>query len=131
MLGTFAVESGKTFAAVVFMGASAKIKYGSTDQDITADGRLKWEVQAAVTFFNEFGMRPQAEVIAVTIASASDPAAGIPMGSPVELADFKLGFTQAELREKNGQAGIRGGKPYFQASAVRAVRPVMAGKSDG
>jgi hypothetical protein len=119
MLGTFAVDTGKTFTTALLMASQPKTRFGTSDQDTTSQGIPKWEAQVAVSFAAEFGMPAAADVIKVTIASPSDPASGIAPGTAVDLQDLRVGYTVAE---KNEKGGIRGGRPYFGASGIRAAR---------
>ena len=121
---TYAINTRQTSAAALFMGCAPKTKFGTQDQDHAADGRAKWDAQVAVTYLAEPGQRVQAEVINVTVVSDQDPAAALTPGLPVELVDLRLGVSSPQTRD-NGQ-GVRGGKPYWMASAVRqltAARP--------
>jgi hypothetical protein len=134
MPGTFVIDTGRTFAAALIMASAPKLKFGTSEQDISASGERKWEIQAAVTFMAEHGMRPVSEVVSVTVLGGTDPATGIVPGTPVEFENFRVGISTPEARA-NGR-GIMGGKPWYQASGVRAMhgangrQPVPAGKSD-
>jgi hypothetical protein len=129
MAGTYVVDLRQTFSSAFLMSAGAKTKFGSNEQDISQTGERKWSVEAAVTFHSN-GMKASSEVISVTITGpASDPAASIPPGSPVEFEGFRIGFSAPE------RAGdrIRGGKPWFQASGVRPAsvqRPAVQPKGE-
>jgi hypothetical protein len=117
MPGTFVVDTRSTFAAALLMASGPKIKFQSTEQDVSTNGERKWEVQAALTWNAEPGMRPVAEVISITMFGGADPAANIPPGSPVEFDGFRVGISAPERTER----GVRGGKPWYQASGVRAL----------
>lgn len=120
MPGTFTVDQRQTFAVVVFMGSSPRTKFGQPDvQDATAAGLPKWEVQAAVTFLADPGQRPVTDTLSVTIPATADPGAGLPPGTPVEFDGFRLGVSVPEAREAG--KGIRGGKPWYQAGAMRPL----------
>src|SRR5215475_6446235 len=67
MPGTLTIDKAATFQAVLLMASGPKLKFGSTEQDISARGERKWDVQAAVTYHAEPGMKPVSEVIAVTV----------------------------------------------------------------
>ena len=67
MPGTLTIDTNATFQAVLLMASGPKLKFGSTEQDISARGERKWDVQAAVTYHAEPGMKPVSEVIAVTV----------------------------------------------------------------
>ena len=99
------------------MASGPKLKFGSTEQDISARGERKWDVQAAVTYHAEPGMKPVSEVIAVTVTGpATDPCASIAPGTPIVFDRMRVGFSVPEARE-NGR-GIRGGRPWYQAADV-------------
>jgi hypothetical protein len=129
MPGTLTVDTAATFQTVLLMASGPKLKFGSTEQDISARGERKWDVQAAVTFHAEPGMKPVSEVIAVTVTGpGSDPCASIPSGSPIVFDKMRVGFSVPEARE-NGR-GIRGGRPWYQASGVQQAHPSRAAKTD-
>ena len=117
MPGTFIIDTGRTFTAALLMASAPKLRFQSTEQDVTANGEPKWEVQAALTWRADNGMRPMAEVVSVTIPGGSDPAAGIPVGSPIEFDELRVGISSPERTDK----GVRGGKPWYQAASVRAL----------
>ena len=117
MPGTFIIDTGRTFTVARLMASAPKLRFQSTEQDVTADGELKWEVQVALTWRVNPGKRPVAEIVSVTIPGGSDPAAGIPDGSPIELDEFRVGISSPERTDK----GVRGGRPWYQATAVRAL----------
>ncbi len=114
--GSFIVDTGRTFAVALLMGSGPKLKFGSAEQDVSATGERKWEIQVACTWFPEYGMAPASDVIKITVLGGTDPAAGINPGTLVEFDAFKVGISAPEKTER----GIRGGKPYYQATAVRA-----------
>ena len=58
MPGTLTIDTNATFQAVLLMASGPKLKFGSTEQDISARGERKWDVQAAVTYHAEPGMKP-------------------------------------------------------------------------
>jgi hypothetical protein len=119
MPGTYTVDTSATFAAALLMASAAKMKFGTDQQDMTANGERKWEIQAAVTFVSEYGMRPVSEVISVSIPAGTDPAGSIAPGSAIEFERFRVGISAPE----RGQGDrIRGGKPWYQAAGVRAVQ---------
>lgn len=82
MPGTLTIDTNATFQAVLLMPSGPKLKFGSTEQDISARGECKWDVQAAVTYHAEPGMKPVSEVITVT-GPGTDPCAAIPRGTPI------------------------------------------------
>lgn len=118
MPGTFVIDTGATFAAVLLMSAGPKMAFGSeTQQDTSKTGVPKWALEVAVTFQAENGMKPVSEVISVTITSPVDPAQGVTVPSLVTLDGLRAGITTPE---KNDRGGIRGGKLWYTASGVAA-----------
>jgi hypothetical protein len=120
MPGTFVIDTAATFAAPpLLMGCAPKVKYGSTEQDVSATGEKKWEAACAVTFHpGAPGMRPVSEVLNVTVTGpATNPGEHIPPGSPVEFDGFRVGWSAPETR---GDGRVRGGKPWFQSTGVRS-----------
>src|SRR5215470_972657 len=129
MPGTLTVDTTATFQAVLLMASGPKLKFGSTEQDINARGERKWEVQAAVTYHAEPGLKPVSEVISVTVTGpGADPCASIPAGTPIVFDKMRVGFSVPEARE-NGR-GIRGGRPWYQAADVRQLPAQRSGKSE-
>ena len=122
-MATYTIDARRTFAAALLMSCGPKTKFGSDQQDQAADGRRKWVAQVAVTYLAEPGQRAQAEVINVTITSDQDPGQHLQPGMAVEMTDLRMGITEAEARERGG---VRGGKPWFSASAVRPVQAAKA-----
>jgi hypothetical protein len=53
--GTLTIDTTATFQAVLLMASGPKLKFGSTEQDISARGEREWDVQAAVTYHAEPG----------------------------------------------------------------------------
>jgi hypothetical protein len=130
MPGTLTIDTAATFQAVVLMASGPKLKFGSTEQDISARGERKWDVQTAVTFHAEPGMKSVSEVIAVTVTGpATDPCAGLVSGTPIVFDRLRVGFTVPEARE-NGR-GIRGGRPWYQAGDVHQAHPSRPAKTEG
>lgn len=124
MPGTFVISPAETFSALLLMSSGAKTEFGTSEQAVSAAGEKKWEAQVAATWRQEpaalaAGRRPVAEVITVTITGgATDPAAGIAPGSPVELDGFRVGVSTPEKTERGG---LRGGKPWYSATAIRSL----------
>lgn len=111
------------------MASGPKLKFGSTEQDISTRGERKWDVQAAVTFHPEPGMKPVSEVIAVTVTGPpTDPCGSIPTGSSIAFDRLRVGFSVPEARE-NGR-GIRGGRPWYQATNVHQAHLARPAKTD-
>ncbi len=116
MPGTFTVDCSATFATAILMSSAPKMRFGTEVQDASAAGLPKWTVEAAVTFTAEAGMRPVSEVIGITTTSPADPGQGIDQGSMIAFDGFRVGSTPPE---KNERGGIRGGKFWYQAAAIR------------
>ena len=101
MPGTLTIDTGATFQTVLLMASGPKLKFGSTEQDISARGERKWDVQAAVTYHAEPGMKAISEVIAVTVTGpGTDPCASIPAGTSIVFDRLRVGFSVPEAREK-------------------------------
>ena len=129
MPGTLTIDITATFQAVLLMASGPKLKFGSTEQDISARGERKWDVQAAVTYHAEVGLKPVSEVIAVTVTGpATDPCASIAPGTPIVFDKMRVGFSPPEARE-NGR-GIRGGRPWYQATDVHQSHQARPSKND-
>ncbi len=129
MPGTLTIDTAATFQAVLLMASGPKLKFGSTEQDISARGERKWDVQAAVTYHAEPGLKPISEVIGVTVTGpANDPCASIAPGTPIVFDKMRVGFSPPEARE-NGR-GIRGGRPWYQAADVHQAHPSRPAKAD-
>ena len=128
MAGTYMIDPARTFSTMILMSSGPRLKFGSaTEQEVSAAGEKKWTADVAVTHHPAApGMRAISEVISVVITGPpSDPGASIPQGSPVEFPDLRLGIMAPE----QGETGrIRGGKPYFMASGIRAANGRPAGK---
>ncbi len=129
MSGTLTIDTTATFQAVLLMASGPKLKFGSTEQDISARGERKWDVQAAVTYFTEPGMKAVSEVISVTVTGpGTDPCASIAPGTPIVFDKMRVGFSPPEARD-NGR-GIRGGRPWYQASNVHQQLAQRPGKAE-
>jgi hypothetical protein len=130
MPGTLTIDMPATFQAVILMASGPKLKFGSTEQDISARGERKWDVQAAVTYHPEPGMKAVSEVIAVTVTGpGADPCASIPAGTAIAFDRLRVGFSPPENRE-NGR-GIRGGRPWYQAADVHQAHSGRQAKAEG
>jgi hypothetical protein len=124
---TYTIDARRTFAMALLLSSAAKTKFGTTEQDTGNDGRPRWTAQVAVTYLAEPGQPAFSEVLAVTVVGDQDPAASITPGTPVDLADLRMGITTPQARD-NG--GVRGGRPYFTAGAIRPAM-TAARSSDG
>jgi len=114
-----AVDTAKTFSVLIFMGVEPKADFNTGEHQRNAAGVLKWGVSIAAQTIPFNGQRPSAETLSVTIAAQKDPAEGLTPGSPVELADLRAGVMDPESR---GDGKIRGGRLFWQASAIRPVK---------
>lgn len=130
MPGTYVIDQAASFAAALLMSSAPKDRFGEPGrQDTASDGTPKWAVQVAVTFTSQNGIAPASDVLAITITSPSDPAMGIPVGSPVTIDGLRVGINPPE---KNDRGGIKGGKVWHSAtglhSAAGSLRSVGKGE---
>jgi hypothetical protein len=128
---TFAVDQAATFTASLLLSSGPRTKFGSAEQDISATGERKWQIEVACTYITDPGQRAQSDVISVGITGpATDPAAGIAPGSLVAFDRLRVGVMPPELGERGR---VRGGRPWFTAAGIHAVngqRPAPAGKAE-
>ena len=117
MPGTFVVQADRTFATMLLMASAPKMKFQTTEQDVSAAGERKWEIQVAAAWYPVYDMRPVSEVISVTLTGGTDPAGDITPGSPVEFDTLRVGISPVERTDR----GVRGGKAYYQASGIRVA----------
>ena len=130
MPGTLVIDARQSFSSMFFMGSQPRLEFGTERQEVSATGEKKWTVDCAVTYIPVPGMRPQSDVLTVTVTGpGTDPGLSIPPGSPVELDSLRVGVSAPEKRD-NGR--IAGGRAYFMASGIRpaAGRPSPAPKGD-
>ena len=128
MAGMITVSQQETFSTPpLVMSAGPKLKFGSDQQDITRNGERKWSVQVAVTYFADYGMRAQAEVIEVGLVGE---APDVRPGMPVQFDRLRAGVSAPE---KTDEGRVRGGRLYWSADGVRPFsgsgngHPVTAG----
>lgn len=124
MPGTFVVSTRETFTGALLMASGPKLRFQTTEQDVSATGERKWEIQTVLSWAAEYGMSPVVEVVKVTMVGGTNPAEGITPGTAVEFDGFRVGISSPERTEK----GVRGGRPWYQASGVRAVNGRPPGK---
>jgi hypothetical protein len=110
MKGTYVVDARNTFALAIFMGSTPKTKYGTQDQDVTANGERKWAATVAVTYTPEPGRQPVSDSIKVT-TYGTDPGQSLTPGQPVEFDGLRVG-------EANG--GL-----WFTATGIRPAAPAI------
>ncbi len=120
MPGIITVSQQDTFTAPpIVMAVGPRFEFGTETQQVTRDGERKWTVQAAVSYAPEFGMKPVAEVIEVTV-TGDDPSAAIAPGTPVEFSKLRVGVSVPEQRQRqDGGSRVVGGKLYWMAAGVR------------
>jgi len=130
MPGTIVIDQQATFSSPpLCMSVGPRNKFGTDVQDVNRDGQKKWSCQVAVSYFPEFGMRAQAEVIEVGLVG-EDPSRVVQPGMPVQFDRLRCGVSAPE---KTDEGRVRGGRLYWQADAVRPFsgtgngRPVPAG----
>lgn len=130
MPGMITVSQQETFSTPpLVMSVGPRMKFGTDQQDITRGGERKWSVQVAVSYFADYGMRAQAEVIEVGLVG-EDPSHAVQPGMPVQFDRLRCGVSAPE---KTDEGRVRGGRLYWSADAVRPFsgtgngRPVMAG----
>jgi hypothetical protein len=107
-IGLCTIDTGRTFAALLLVASGPRNKFQTAEQDLTPEGLPKWEVNVSAVWLAETGRRPALETIRVTIPAPSNPAAALPIGSPVDLDGLRIGHT--------GQ-----GQVYWQADTIRAT----------
>jgi hypothetical protein len=129
MPGMITVSQQETFSTPpLVMSAGPKLKFGTDTQDVTRNGERKWSVQVAVSYFADYGMRAQAEVIEVGLVGGKAPE--VEPGMPVQFDRLRCGVSAPE---KTDEGRVRGGRLYWSADAVRPFngsgngRPVPAG----
>jgi hypothetical protein len=127
MPGTITVDVRATFSAMLLMGVSQRLKFGTDEPDITKAGERKYECQVAVTYHAEPGMRPVSEVLTIVVTGGDHAAIlGMTPGSAVEVDRLRQGVSAVE-RKEGGR--VSGGRPYWMASSIRlagagGLRPV-------
>ena len=117
MSGTFIVDPA-TFTSIMFVASAEKSDLKTGEILVNKQGAIKWGVQAVASWQSEYGMPPVTEVITVGIPASHDPASGITAGTQIQFDGMRVGVMAPE---PNGKGGIKGGKPFYQASAVRAA----------
>jgi hypothetical protein len=120
MPGTFVIDTRETFDSALLMASGPKMQFQTTEQDVSATGERKWEILAVLTWKAEPGRNPVVEVVKVTMLGGTNPADGIAPGTMVELGGFRVGISTPE---KTDRGGVRGGKPWYQATAIRPLVP--------
>jgi hypothetical protein len=127
---TFVIDQAATFAGVAFLQSAPRMVFGSrTEQDRTADGLGKWEIQCVAGFRDSFGGSSH-EVIKVNVAASRDPGEGLNPYTPVHLIGFTVGVIPAEMgTDRNGAQKVKGGTTWYRADEVRPTSQPGRGKS--
>lgn len=122
------VVDRSTFSNCLLLSSGPKMKFGTAEQDVSMTGERKWKVSVAATFAAEPGRQPFSELLDVTILGGADPATGITPGTAVEFE----GLVVSTIPPEQGERGIKGGKPWHMARAVRPAngRPAAAAKGE-
>lgn len=125
MPGTITVDTKATFSAMLLMNAAQKLKFGTEEPDITANGEKKFTAEVAVTYQADPGMRAVSEVISVTVTGGDSIT--IPPGSAVDFDRLRCGVSAPEKRD-NGR--VVGGKLYWMAAGIRPASSFRPGKAE-
>jgi hypothetical protein len=128
MLTNAKIDQSRTFAGLVFLSCQPKTKFGSTEQEMTKDGRGKYELEVLGAVYQPFGGTKN-EVMKVGIAASTDPAAGIAPFSPIELGDFEIGVMEKTKRNPDGTERVIGVNVWFRASEIKMAGPVAGSKA--
>lgn len=114
MPGTLTINAKQTFATMLLMSAAPKLKFGTSEPDVSAIGEKKFTVEAAVTYLAEGNMRQVSEVITITVTGGDSIT--LPPGTPIEFDSLRCGVSTPEMRDTGR---IAGGKLYWMASGIR------------
>jgi hypothetical protein len=117
-----AVDTANTFSVLIYMGCEPKADFNTGEHQKNAAGQLKWGVTIAAQTIPANGQRSTAETISATIPAESNPCDGLAPGTPIQLTGLRAGVMDPEQRGEK----IRGGRMYYQASAVRPLVPVRS-----
>jgi len=125
---TYVVDTNATFVRCVLINAGPKDKYGQPgQQETSAQGVPKWFAEVAVTFAPTQGMPSTSALITVTLTSLDNPFDNLTT-SDVMFDGLRVGNSPPE---RNDKGGIKGGKLWFTASAIRpALGSLRGGKSE-
>ena len=123
--GFITVDCKNTFAAAIFLAATAKTIFGTDQPDISKDGQRKYSADVAVTYLADPGRKPVSEVISVSLMGA-DPSAMITPGQPVEFDRLRCSVSSPEKRE--GSNRISGGRLFYMADGLRSASPAPNGR---
>ena len=128
MPGTLAIDAQNTFEAALLMSSSPKLKFGSTNGEISvnAQGMPQYQLSVAGTYLPGPSGRKVSVVITLTVAAAHDPAKDIPAGTPVIFDGLRCGVSDPEVRESG--RGVKGGRIWFTCNGIKAARPTRGGE---
>ncbi len=119
---TFIVDQAATFQAVAFLSVAPKVAFGSQVQDTDKAGVLKWELVVLATFADNFGKQNH-ETIKVGITSPKNPAEGLGMYTPVQLANFTVGVMDKTVTDRNtGEIKTVGAQVWYRCEGLRPVQ---------
>lgn len=119
---SIAVDIPATFSVLIYMGCEPKADFNTGEHQRNAAGLPKWAVTLAAQTVPANGQRASAETISVTVPSEANPCDGLNPGLPVQLAGLRAGVMDPEQRGEK----IRGGRLYWQATAVRPLVPARS-----
>lgn len=121
MFTNFKINQAATFQGVAFLSVEPKRKFGSDQQELTKDGRPKWECQVVAGFRDQFG-KTNNEVMKVGVIADKDPGKGLGIYTPVELVDFEVGVMPKTTKDKRtGEEIVTGAQVWFRASEIRPL----------
>jgi hypothetical protein len=115
------IDQAKSFAGMVFLSCQPKNKFGSDQQEVTKDGRLKWTIEVLAAVHNAFLGGTENKVFTVGISSRSNPGEGIPSFAPVELSDFEIGVSEKTRKTEGGGKELTGFSVWFRCTEITLV----------
>jgi hypothetical protein len=116
---TYKIDQAATFAGMVLLSVEPKLVFGTTEQERTGDGVLKWEAQLAAGF-RQFG-KISNEILKVGVAPHTNPGDGLPPYTPVELVGFEVGVMPKSKRNPDGSERILGVQVWYRAEQLRPI----------
>jgi hypothetical protein len=123
---TLAVDTARSFQTMIYMGCEPRLNFKTKEHERNRDGVLKWGVTLAVQTRPADGQRSESATVVVTIPGMTDPVAELVPGTPVDVVDMYSGTSTAETRGEGDDLKLRGGRQYFQGSAIVARIPVKS-----
>ncbi|WP_410666438.1 hypothetical protein [Amycolatopsis sp. lyj-84] len=116
------IDQAASFAGMAFLGCTPRMKFGSENQqDITKDGRLKWDLEILCGVRNQLQQKVENRVFKVGMSSRSNPGEGFEMFDKCELRDFTVGVSEKQRRHENGAKELTGVSVWFTASEIVRV----------